>query len=404
MKNAKYKICILGGGFGGLYTALYLSRFARKSKNLEITLVEQKDHFLFTPLLYELVTGELKRWQIAPSYQKILANTNIRFCQGKIEDIDLENRQLKLKNARELAYDYLVLALGGKNRPCPIPGASEYALTFRSIADVESLEEKLRIMELSERQHLQLGVIGGGPNGVELACKLADRLGKRGQVHLIEKGREILKNFSPSVRSAAYRALKVRGVKINFETNIKEIQADKMTLVHDNQLTKVPVDLVLWTAGTQSLEWMIKIARCNSQGKLLTRPTLQLVDYPEVFALGDAADIRNSNKPVPATAQAAFQQASFAARNIMGIIRGKRLQQFRYFHLGDMLTLGKGSAIVSSFFLNIEGNLGEIIRRLAYIQRMPTFRHRLQVFKHLFIRFFVKKRRFGKLQRLGIGE
>ena len=117
----------------------------------------------------------------------------------------------------------------------------------------------------------------------------------------------------------------------------------------------------------------------NSQGKLLTRPTLQLVSYPEVFALGDLAEIRNREKLVPATAQAAYQQAKSVANNLRATIRGRRLQPFRYLYLGDMLALGKEVAIVSSFGLNLEGKLASIVRRLVYIFRLPTFRHRWQV-------------------------
>ena len=234
------RICILGGGFGGLYSALYLRRFHwLKSPNCQITLVEQKDHFLFTPLLYELVTGELQRWKIAPSYQKLLANTNIQFCQQKIQGVNLQTRQVKLEGGYQLAYDYLVLAVGGQTWLANVPGVDTYALSFRTLADVECLQEKLRV-----------------------------------------------------------------------------------------------------------------------------------------------------------TAQAAYQQAACAARNINAALTGRRLRRFHYWHLGDMLTLGKGAAVVSSYFLTLEGSLAATIRRLVYIQRLPTLRHRLQVLKHLFVSSVLKALRF----------
>lgn len=380
--NNAIHVCILGGGFGGLYTALYFSRFAWvRSQKCRITLVEPNDRFLFSPLLYELITGELQAWEIAPSYQKLLSGTPITFYQRSVVDLDLQTRMVALDDGVNLTYDYLVLAVGTQNRWANVPGIQAHALPFRTLSDLMRLEAKLQILEASDRQRLQLAIIGGGPSGVELACKLADRLGKRAQVRLIERGEAILKNFSVGVEKAAYRALHKRNVAIDFQTNVTAIDADSLTIERGDKTTILPVDLVMWTAGTQTREWVKRLdCQKNDFGKLITRSTLQLVERPEVFALGDLADIPS----VPATAQAAYQQASCAAKNLQAIVRGKPLKRFRYLHLGDMLTLGKGAAIVSSFFINIEGQLAAITRRLVYVQRLPTLRHRLQVLKNFF--------------------
>ncbi|MEA5508474.1 NAD(P)/FAD-dependent oxidoreductase [Crocosphaera sp. UHCC 0190] len=389
-------ICVLGGGFSGLYTALYLSHFPQvKSGQWRITLVERNDRFLFTPLLYELITGELQRWEIAPSYQKLLAGTPIQFCQHTIKKIDFDSRNVELDNDDFLSYDYLVLGLGTQNRWADIPGLKNHALTFRTLEDVERLQAKIHLLETSQRKYLRVAVIGGGPNGVELSCKLADRLGKRAEVLLIERGNQILKGFSQGVRSASYRALGSRRVQLYLTTDVNEITADSLHLTHVEQDLSLPVDLVIWAAGTQSRQ-VIKTLNCQHSGgdKLLINPSLQLIDYPEVFALGDLAQISNKNKPLPATAQVAYQQASCAAKNIAAAIEGKPLKSFHYLHLGDMLTLGSRTAIVSSFFLNIDGQLGGMIRRLAYIFRLPTMRHRLQVLRNFVQKIGLKIRRF----------
>ncbi|HBB32489.1 MAG TPA: NAD(P)/FAD-dependent oxidoreductase [Cyanobacteria bacterium UBA8803] len=391
------QICILGGGFGGLYTALYLQRFPWfKSQNCQITLVDRKDHLVFTPLLYELVTHELQPWEIAPSFKKLTYNTTIQFCQGIVRGVDLETRQVKVEKkpsaGREgfeldplvLVYDYLVLAVGAEMRLDGIPGATTYAHPFRTITDAERLEEQLRLLETSNRPEIRVAVVGGGPSGVELACKLADRLRGRGQVRLIERGQEILKTFSPYSRAAAYRALKARRVQIDFETSVESIESDRITLFREGQMLDLPVDLVLWTVGTRSIDWVRNLpCRHNSQGQLITLPTLQLIDYPEVFALGDLAEIQDPRgRQIPATAQVAYQQADCAALNINRAIAGKRLRNFHYLHMGEMLTLGKGEAVVSSFALKLEGRLAGIIRQFVYLQRLPTVRHRLQVLRH----------------------
>lgn len=390
------RICILGGGFSGLYTALYLRRFHwLKSPNCQITLVDQKDHFLFTPLLYELVTEEMQRWEIAPSYQKLLAKTKIQFCQAIIQGVDLETRLVKLQDGGQLAYDYLVLAVGIEACLDRVPGAASYALPFRTLADAERLKEQLRILEFSNGQRLRLTIVGGGPSGVELACKLAEQFPRRGQVALIEMGKEILQSFSPYIRAAAHRALKACGVQVHLDTRIEAIEPKQIILVCKAQITTLPVDLVLWTAGNQSIEWVRNLAcQHNSQGQVLTLSTLQLVDYPEVFALGDLAESRDAlGFPVPATAQAAWQEADCAARNIRAALTSRPLQRFRFRNRGDMLTLGKGKAVVSSSALNLEGPLAGVIRRLVYSVRLPTLRHRLQVFKYLLGSWVLKRLR-----------
>ncbi|MDJ0729822.1 MAG: NAD(P)/FAD-dependent oxidoreductase [Crocosphaera sp.] len=389
-------ICVLGGGFSGLYTALYLSNHPQvKLGHWKITLVERNDNFLFTPLLYELITGELQRWEIAPTYQKLLAGTSIKFCQHIVKKIDLNNRQVKLDNDDSLSYDYLVLGLGTQNYWADIPGLKNYALTFRTLRDLEQLQAKIHYLETLDRKHLRVAIIGGGPNGVELSCKLADRLGKRSEVLLIDRGNQILKGFSKGVRKASYRALGSRRVQLYLNTNVEEIKDDSISLKHGEQTINVPVDMVIWVAGTQS-RILVNSLNCQQSnlGKLLVHPSLQLIDYPEVFALGDLAQISNKKTSIPATAQAAYQQASCAAKNIAAIIEGKPLKSFKYLHLGDMLTLGRRTAIISSYGINISGQLGGMIRRLAYIFRLPTMRHRLQVLRNFGQKIGLKIRRF----------
>jgi demethylphylloquinone reductase len=397
MQQKKIQICILGGGFGGLYTALYLAK-AKKVLlgEWEIILVEPKDNFLFTPLLYEIITDELKRWEIAPNYQKLLLASKIKWIQDRVQQISLENREISLENQDVFNYDYLVLAVGRKIRFADIPGLDRYALTFRSIYDAELLKNRLQILKSSNQQYCHIAVIGGGANGVELACKVYDylnqTLGKNSPqitpiIYLIERGTEILKSFSVGVKNAADKAIKQRKINIFLATNVIKITKNNIILQEKEEIREYPVDLVLWTGGTTNHNWMANLPlQYNELGQILTLPTLQLIDYSEVLALGDVADIYNSKvNSVPTTAQAAYQQASTAAKNLQATIQNKPLKKFYYLHLGDMLTLGKGEAIVSSFGINISGKLAGLIRRLIYIQRLPTMSHRLQVFKKLLL-------------------
>ena len=392
--NTPTRICILGGGFAGLYTALYLDHLSwSKGKKPEIILIDQKDRFLFTPFLYELITGELQTWEVAPSFEKLLMNTDVKFHQATVKGIDLKKHQIQLQEGDPLFYDYLVLAVGRRSHCDTVPGVSTHAYAFRTLADAMRLQEKLHRLENSNRSKIRVGIIGGGANAVELAGKLADRLGERGDISLIVRGQKILKNFSKTCQKTAYKSLNSRGVQINYKTTVEAVGEDYITLIQGNKTDTVPVDLLVGTMGTQARQWLYLLdCQHNSQGQLLTQPTLQLLDYPEVFALGDLADIRDRlGQQIPTTAQAAFQQANCAAKNLKSAIEKRPLRAFHYLHLGQMLTLGIHEATVSSFGIELKGFLACLSRKCVYILlRMPTISHRYEVVCYRLKRFCIK--------------
>ena len=382
MTQQPARICILGGGFGGLYTALRLSQLPwEKSERPEIVLVEQSDRFLFSPLLYELLTGELQTWEIAPPFEEILFSTGVRFCQGIVNGVDIDQRRVQLQDGPEISYDKLVLALGGETPLDLVPGATSYAFPFRTIADTYRLEERLRVLEESVADKIRVAIVGAGYSGVELACKLADRLGERGRFRLIELTDQILRTSPEFNRTAANKALEARGVWIDLETKVEEIGLDTIALEYKNQVDTIPVDLVIWTVGTRVSPVVRTLPlKQNQRGQLTTTPTLQVVDHPEIFALGDLADCRDAEgQQVPTTAQSAFQQADYAGWNLWASLTNRPLLPFRYQHLGEMMTLGTNNATFTGLGMKLDGPLAYVARRLAYLYRMPTLDHQLKV-------------------------
>lgn len=382
VQSPRQQICILGGGFAGLYTALRLSQFPwKESSKPNITLVDQSDRFLFVPFLYELVTGELQTWEIAPPFEEILVNTGVRFIQSSVEDIRIDQRQVQLGNGQTLTYDRLVLALGGETPLDMVPGAKDHAIPFRTIADAYRLEERLRALEESPQDRIRVAIVGAGPSGVELACKLSDRLSPRCRLRLIDRNDQILKFSAPFTQSTALKALEQRDIWIDLETTPTAVQTDRLFVEYKGQVDEIPVDLVLWTVGTKVAESIRRLPlKHNERGQLFTTPTLQSIDHPEIFALGDLAECRDvEGKQVPSTAQAAFQQADYAGWNIWASLSDRPLLPFRYSHLGEMLTLGIDSAALAGLGLKLEGPLAYLIRRLAYLYRMPTLEHQLKV-------------------------
>ena len=382
MTEQTTRICILGGGFGGLYTALRLSQLPwEKAQRPEIILVDQNDRFVFSPLLYELLTGELQTWEIAPPYEELLANTGVRFTQAAVAGINVDEKRVHLQDGPEFSYERLVLALGGETPLDMAPGVAEYAIPFRTITDAYRLEERLRILEESNKDKIRIAIVGAGYSGVELACKLAERLGERGRLRLIELSDLILRTSPDFNRETAHKALDDRDVWIDLETAVESIGPDTISLLYKGQVDTIPVDLVLWTVGTRVAPVVRSLPlKQNQRGQLATTPTLQVVDHPDIFALGDLADCCDAEgQQVPSTAQAAFQQADYAAWNIWASLTGRPLLPFRYQFLGEMMTLGTDNATFTGVGVKLDGPLAYITRRLAYLYRMPTLDHKLKV-------------------------
>jgi demethylphylloquinone reductase len=382
MTHQPARICILGGGFGGLYTALRLSQLPwEKAEKPEIVLVDKCDRFLFIPLLYELLTGELQTWEIAPPFAEILQNTGVRFCQGIVTGIDIEQQRVHLQDGPEIPYDRLVLALGGESPLDFVPGAAAYAFPFRTLADAYRLEERLRVLETSDADKIRIAIVGGGYCGVELACKLADRLGERGRLRIIEQADRILRVSPEFNRETAQKTLEAKGVWIDLETAVESIGPDSISLMYKGQVDTIPADAVLWTVGMRGSPVVRNLPlKQNQRSQLTTTPTLQAIDYPEIFVLGDLGDCRDAEgQQVPASAQAAFQQSDNAGWNVWASLTGRPLLPFRYQNLGEMLTLGTDSATYSGMGVQLNGQVAYLMRRLAYLYRMPKLEHQLKV-------------------------
>ncbi len=375
MVEYSHRIVILGGGFAGLYTALKLRNFPWSIEHSpQITVVDQNDRFVFLPFLYELITQEMSEWEVAPAFQDLLAKTPIEFIQAKVQAIDPDLKQVSLDNGQILECDRLVLALGGETPLSSVVGAAEYAIPFRSLNDAQRVKNRLTELESSDRAVIHIAVVGAGPSGVELSCKLADRLGARGKIHLIDRNVGILKTGAAFNQDAAQKALSQRQVIFYPNTDVIKVDANTLTLQSSGlqssglqssglqsiplqsvtaeaspESKELPTDLVLWTVGNTlpRVVQSLSIPK-NALGQISIQRTLQVENYEHLYALGDLATLNdqelNTAPEIPKTAQAAFQQATYAAWNIWASLTGHKLLPFRYSHLGEMLTLGKEEA------------------------------------------------------------
>ena len=380
------RICILGGGFGGLYTALNLSRLPWAVMP-EIILIDKSDRFLFTPFLYELVTSELQEWEIAPTFAELIADTGIQFVQGLVTNIDVEGKQVEVNIGQRTVIDYdrLVIAIGGETPMNLVDGASDYAIPFRNLNDFYRLNSKLELLEVSNRDKIRVCIAGGGSSGVELACKIADRLKERGRVRLVDRNDKILASSTDANRTIAELALSQRGVWTDLNTKVSQVTDSEVTLEYADGSDTLPVDIVLWTVGSTFSKVLRNLPfDHNREGAIATEPTLQVKGWSEVFAIGDLANLRDSNGNIlPSTAQVAFQQSQYCAWNIWASLNQKPLVNFSYIPLGEFISLGIDGATASIFGkFSVDGLPAHFMRRFAYLLRMPTFQHQWKIGTH----------------------
>jgi len=451
------RVCILGGGFGGLYTAVKLEGLMwPRGKKPQVTLVDQGERFSFKPLLYEILTGSATEDEVAPRYSKLLAPYPVSFVQGRVASVEPREPtrdggsrgggMVKLESGDVLPYDWLVLALGANTNTFGVPGVKEFALSFSVYDDAMRLKQALDHWGSSSDGSddsrgggfPEILIVGGGYAGVELAASLADRFQGASKIRLITSGDDIMGNAPEGQKNAAKKALVDDGVSIGSGLTVKKIvlagsslpkddddpammKSKKLVYVEDGEKKSdvFEADLVIWTAGQvpalHKAGQVVPFPKTD-KGAMMTDQTLRVVGNECVFALGDVA-VRNdeASSNLPATAQVAFQQADYVAWNIWALINNRPLLRFQYQHLGDMMSLGSRNGAVSlpipvpppvsaaiqtgpvgellkfagvsvnttyvgaSDGVTVEGPLGALLRRAAYLYRQPTDMQRLNV-------------------------
>ncbi|PWA55169.1 alternative NAD(P)H-ubiquinone oxidoreductase C1 [Artemisia annua] len=416
--NKRPRVCILGGGFGGLYTALRLDSLTwPDDKKPQVILVDQSERFVFKPMLYELLTGEVDAWEIAPRFSDLLVNTGVQFMKDRVKvlspcdhvgmnggpNVSGCGGTVQLESGLVIEYDWLVLSLGAEPKLDIIPGAVEFALPFSTLDDALKVNDKLTKLErenFGKADPIRVVVVGLGYSGVELAATVSERLEGKGVVQAISVDSSILPTAPPGNKEAALKVLNSRNVQLLLGYYVRRIgkagdfasplgQSDIAATVSDPDQLIVEVqptekgaktqlleaDLVLWTVGNKPLlpasepnGWPFELP-VTGRGQAETDETLQVKGHPRIFAVGDSSALRDpKGKVLPATAQVAFQQADFAGWNIWAAINNRPLLPFRFQNLGEMMVLGRYDAAITPSFiegLTLEGPIGHAESVLA---------------------------------------
>jgi len=382
---------ILGGGFGGIFTALEIGGAA------DVTLVNDADHFIFTPMLYEYLSREVEAWHIAPKYNELL-DDNVHLVQSAATAVDLKSQSVTLANQRTLNYDVLVLALGGITNYVGVEGAEEYSLPFRKLEHADNLRA-LMVAALDRippdmapqdvRRELTFAVVGAGASGCELSTKMADLLNdafRRRALHgeprvlVIEMGDRVVPGMGDQIREFVDDALHKSRVEIHTQTRVVKVAKDGITFEHEGKQENLKTAAVVWTGGVKMNPVIEHLdVEKNKRGLLIVKPTLQLSQYVNVFALGDIAYYPDATPTLAGTAQLAFQQAKLAGDNIKAYLEGKEMKTKHFEELGEAISLGTERAAVLTGGKAFGGALARQARFALYTSRLPTWHHRLRV-------------------------
>ncbi len=364
-------LIIVGGGFAGLTTALSINRL---DDHKPIILIEPKPRFVFLPLLYELLSREIEPWEIAPPYTTLLSGRGVSLVSDKVKNINTSKQCLVTSSGLKLGYKKIIICTGSKLKNSEIPGLKEHALTFQSPKDVEILRKKIKLIrEISHNHSQNLVIIGAGPTGVELACKLSDLLQSSTKIHLIESQERILPNAKSFNQEQSEQALEKRGVKLHLKTRIISL-SETTLMVRDYQNKCYSINNfsqigVISTIGMSPVIPNIFPLIPLTQSRLPINSFFQVKGLENVFALGDAAC--NEEEPLPTNAQAAIQQGKGLAQILLDMQAGEPVEPFRFKELGEMLSLGVGDATMTGFGLTLSGPLAFQLRRMTYLTKLP---------------------------------
>lgn len=393
------RVVIVGAGFGGMYAAKNLLPFV-KNKTLSVTIINETNYFLFTPLLHEVATGGLNPTSVTESLREIFSGTPVEIFQGRVTSIDQPRKVVKIQDC-EIPYDYLVVATGAKTNYFGTPGAEEHTIAIKNLRDAVQVREK--IIDAFEEAHitrkheeqkkfLTFVVVGGGATGVEMVGELHDFVNqimkhyyvrnagfsrKDVSIKLVHAGAALLNGFQPTLQKKAERDLKHRGVEVLLNKKVTNVEKESITL---SDGMKIRAHTIIWSAGVAPVmpEFLKTVFKLSD--RVVVDEYLRVQDEENIFVLGDSAYSKNRvGDPLPMLAQVAIREASIVAKNIVSSIQKTPLNKFRYHSKGSLISLGRFDALGQIFGINISGPFAWFIWRTVYFFKFISFKKKLEI-------------------------
>lgn len=399
--SEKHKIVIVGGGFAGVYTALALEKIFPPGPDVEITLINRENFFLFTPMLHEVAAGDLDLTNIVNPIRKLLKQ--VTFFEGQIDTIDLRKRRVVVSHGfdghpHELRFDQIVLALGSTTQYFGLPGVEENALTMKSLSDAVKLRNRLiAILEAADtessieerRRLLSVVVAGAGFAGVETLASINDFLRKSLRFYpnlmrtdlsltLVHPGDTVLTELGADLGKYAQRKLEQRGIEVLGHSRVGSYDGDVVVLADGRE---IPAKTLLWTAGTMPHPLVTSLPCEKAHGRLKVTAELAVPDWPGVWALGDCAVVPDlsTGSFCPPTAQHGLRQGKVAAHNIAAYARGGEFQTFNFKMIGQLATIGHRAGVARIFGVNVSGFMAWWMWRTIYLSKLPQLEKKIRV-------------------------
>jgi NADH:ubiquinone reductase (H+-translocating) len=400
-ETKKTRIVILGGGFAGLHTAIHLDDTLARDPDVEITLVNRDNFFLFTPMLHEVAASDLDLTNIVNPVRKLLKRIN--FFAGEVGSIDLERNRVSVSHGfdhhhHELPYDHLVIGLGSITNFFNLPGLEERALTMKSLGDAIHLRNRL-IAHLEEadteccaavrRPLLTFVVAGGGFAGVETIAGINDFVQEAVpfysnlredmlRVVLVHPGNVILPELGEKLGRYTEKKLTERKVEIRVNTRVTGVTNNSVQLSTGETIES---KALIWTAGTSPNPVLDSLPCLKERGRLKVDEMLRLPDWPGVWALGDCALVpdRKTGQYHPPTAQHALREGKNLATNLIASVRGGILKPFSFSTIGQLAAIGRRTGVANIFGINFSGFAAWWLWRTIYLSKLPRFEKKLRV-------------------------
>jgi NADH dehydrogenase len=394
-------VVVVGGGFGGMYTARQLER-KLPAGTAEIVLVSPENFMLYTPLLPEAASGTIEPRHVVVPLRRVLRRT--RLIIGRATGFDVDRRTVTVTppegEARTIAWDRLVLASGSVSRLPGIPGLAEHARGFKTLPEGIYLRNHvLRQLELADATddvaeraaRLTFVVVGAGYAGTELVAELQALTSRAIAAYpglrpldvrwvLCDVAPMILPELGRELGRTALRVLRERGVEVRLETGVKEVGPSWVRLTDGDEL---PTRTFVWTAGVRPQPMIATIGLpTDAHGRLQVDRYLTIQGRDDVFALGDNAavpDPANPERPSPPTAQHALREAKACAANVAASLGEGERRRFDYKGLGLLVNLGQFKGVGRVLGVPISGFLGWFVTRSYHLAAMPTWGRRFRV-------------------------
>jgi len=402
--SERWRVVIVGGGFGGLCAAEVL-----KSKPVDVTLIDRRNYHLFQPLLYQVATGSLSPGEIAAPLRSVLSRQkNTRVLLGDVVDIDPSSKSVLLADGASFEYDSLIVAAGSQTSYYGHDEWQEWAPGLKSVEEATNIRHKiLYAFEVAERisdpvqrrSWLTFVIVGAGPTGVELSGAIGEIARQTlkndfrsihpqdAQIILLDSATRLLMTFPEDLAQKAERSLAKLGVQVETGVLVKEVDRDGVTISINNHNERLAARTVIWAGGVTVSAFGKTLAKrtkseTDKSGRIKVNQDLTIPNYPDIYVIGDLAlALDAKGKQLPGVAQVAMQQGTYAGKAVVRKVQdGESLPPFKYFDKGSLAVIGRAAAVADIFGIHISGLPAWLVWAVVHLLYIVQFQSRLQVF------------------------